>query len=161
MFSLRRKSFVAWIARIAACLPLALSGAWAHAQTVEVKEAWVRGTVAGQKGTGAFMNITSKAPARLVAVASPVAAVVEIHNMKMEGDVMRMFAVDGVDLPANQTVRLAPGGYHVMFIGLKQTLKAGDVVPLKLTFEMAGRKRETVDLKVEVRTLAGERKHAH
>jgi len=144
----------------AACVPLAFSCAFAHAQTVEVKDAWIRGTVSGQKGTGAFMNLTSKAPARLVGVASPVAAVVEIHNMKMEGDVMRMFAVDGVDLPANRTVRLAPGGYHVMFIDLRQTLKAGDVVPLKLTFELAGKKRETIDLKVEVRAVTGEKKHA-
>src|SRR5215831_15997066 len=85
---------------------------WAGAaQTVEVKEAWIRGTVPGQKGTGAFMEITSKRPARLVAAASPAAAVVEVHGMKMEGGVMKMFAVNALDLPANQTVKLAPGGY--------------------------------------------------
>jgi len=86
---------------------------------------------------------------------------VQIHNMKMEGGVMKMFAVDGVDLPANQTVKLAPGGYHVMLMDLKQQLKAGDHVPLKLTFEMADKKRETVELSVEVREVTGEKKQGH
>jgi copper(I)-binding protein len=131
------------------------------AQSVEVKGAWIRGTVSGQKGTGAFMELTSRQAARLVAAASPAAGAVEIHSMKMEGGVMKMFAVDGVNLPANQTVKLAPGGYHVMLMDLKQTLKAGDRVPLKLTFEMADKKRETVDLSVEVRAVTGEKKHGH
>jgi len=131
------------------------------AQGIEVKEPWIRGTVQGQTATGAFMEITSKAPARLVAAASPVANAVEIHNMKMEGGIMKMFAVDGVDLPANKTVKFGPGGYHVMLLDLKQTLKAGDRVPLKLTFELPGRKKETVDLSVEVRGVTGERKHGH
>jgi copper(I)-binding protein len=133
----------------------------AKAQPVEVKEAWIRGTVAGQKASGAFMSLTSRSPARLVAAASPVAGVVEIHNMKMEGNVMKMFAVDGIDLPANRTVKLAPGGYHVMLMDLKQTLKAGDRVPLKLTFEMADKKRETLDVTVEVRDVTGAPKHGH
>lgn len=144
-----------------AILWCALMTANASAQPVEVKEAWIRGTVAGQKASGAFMSLTSRAPARLVAAASPVAGVVEIHSMKMDGGVMRMFAVDGIDLPANQTVKLAPGGYHVMLMDLKRTLKAGDRVPLKLTFELAGKKREAVELEVEVRPVTGESKHGH
>jgi hypothetical protein len=139
----------------------ALVGVNAKAQPVEVKEAWIRGTVAGQKASGAFMSLTSRSPARLVAAASPVAGVVEIHNMKMEGNVMKMFAVDGIDLPANRTVKLAPGGYHVMLMELRQTLKAGDRVPLKLTFEMADKKRETLDVTVEVRDVTGTPKHGH
>jgi hypothetical protein len=138
-----------------------LVAANASAQTVEIKDAWIRGTVAGQKASGAFMSLTSRAPARLVAAASPVAGVVEIHNMKMEGNVMKMFAVDGIDLPANRTVKLAPGGYHVMLMGLKRTLKAGDRVPLKLTFELAGKKRETMEIDVEVRPVTGESKPGH
>jgi len=143
---------------MALCL---VSTGLAAAQTVQVAEPWIRGTVQGQKATGAFMNLTSKAPARLVAAASPAAGVVEIHNMKMEGGVMKMFAVDGIDLPAGQTVKLGPGGYHVMMMDLKQQLKAGDRVPLKLTFEMADRKRETLDLSVEVRDVTGAPKHGH
>jgi hypothetical protein len=139
----------------------ALWVASAQAQPVEIKDAWIRGTVGGQKATGSFMSLTSRAPARLVAAASPAAGVVEIHNMKMDGGVMRMFAVDGIELPANRTVKLAPGGYHVMMMDLKRTLKAGERVPLRLTFELAGKKRETVELEVEVRTVAGETKHGH
>lgn len=142
-------------------LACALSAAGARAQLVEVKDAWIRGTVAGQKATGAFMSLTSRAPVRLVAVASPAAGVVEIHSTKMEGGVMRMAAVDGVELPANRTVKLAPGGYHVMLMDLKRTLKAGERVPLRLTFELAGKKRETVELEVEVRPLTGEMKRGH
>lgn len=133
----------------------------AAAQGIAVKEPWIRGTVPGQTATGAFMEITSKAPARLVAVASPVAKAVEIHNMTMEGGVMKMFAVNGVDLPANKTVKFGPGGYHVMLLDLKHTLKAGERVPLKLTFELPDRKKESVELSVEVREVTGERKHGH
>lgn len=133
----------------------------ATAQTVEVKDAWVRGTVAAQKATGAFMELTSKSAARLVAASSPAAGAVEIHNMKMENGVMRMFPVDGVDLAAGRTVKLASGGYHVMLLDLKQPLAAGARVPLKLTFELPDKRRETVDVSAEVRSLSGERQHAH
>lgn len=150
-----------WQALVACgALGCALAVTHANAQGVEVKDAWIRGTVAGQKATGAFMSLTSRAPARLVAVASPVAGLVEIHNMKVDGSVMRMFAVNGIDLPANRTVKLASGGYHVMLMDLKRTLKAGDRVPLKLTFELAGGKRETIELDVEVRPVTGEPKHS-
>lgn len=133
----------------------------ACAQSVEVKDAWIRGTVPAQRATGAFMELTGKNNARLVAVESPAAGVVEIHNMSMKDGVMRMFPVDGVDVPAGKTVKLAPGGYHVMLMALKQQMKAGDSVPLKLTFELADKKRETLDLAVEVRDIKGERKGAH
>lgn len=133
----------------------------AQAQTVEIKDAWIRGTVAGQKASGAFMSLTSRAQARLVAAASPVAGVVEIHSMKMDGGVMRMFAVDGIDLPANRTVKLAPGGYHVMLMDIRRTLNAGERVPMKLTVELAGGTRETIELDVEVRTVSGAPKHGH
>ena len=145
----------------AACVPLALSCAGAQAPSVEVKDAWVRGTVAGQKATGAFMEITSKAPARLVAAASPAAGTVEIHDMKMENGVMRMFPVENVELPAGRAAKLAPGGHHLMFFDLKQPLKAGDRVALRLTIELADRRREMIELSVEVRSLTGAGKHAH
>jgi copper(I)-binding protein len=137
------------------------SGQPAAAQSISVKEPWIRGTVPGQRASGAFMEITSKVPARLVSAASPAAGAVEIHDMKMEGGVMKMRAVDGVDLPANRTVKLGSGGYHVMLLDLKRTLKAGDHVPLRLTFELADKKRETVDLWVEVRDLTGAPVHGH
>ena len=84
----------------------------ALAQTT-VKDPWVRGTVAQQKATGAFMQITSTQGGKLVSAASPLAGVVEIHEMKMEGNVMKMAAVAGLDLPAGKTVELKPGGQHI------------------------------------------------
>ena len=131
------------------------------AQSIEVKDAWVRGTVPAQKATGAFMEITGKSAVRLLRVDSPVAAAVEIHNMTMQNGVMKMFPVDGIDVPAGKTVKLAPGGYHVMMMGLKQQMKPGERVPLTLTFELADKKRESLALSVEVRDLAGNRTSAH
>lgn len=133
----------------------------ASAQSVEVKDAWVRGTVPAQKSTGVFMEIAGKNNSRLVSAESPVAGVVEIHNMTMTNGVMKMFQVDGIDVPAGRTVKLAPGGYHVMFMGLKQQMKPGERVPLKLTFELADKKRESVELSVEVRNIKGEKNHEH
>ena len=133
----------------------------AAAQSIDVRQPWIRGTVPGQTATGAFMEITSRLPARLVAVASPAAGAVEIHRMKMDGNVMRMSAVDGIDLPVNKVVRLAPGGYHVMMMDLKRPLKAGERVPLQLTIELADRRRETIALEVEVRDMTGEARHGH
>jgi copper(I)-binding protein len=133
----------------------------ARAQSVEVKDTWVRGTVPAQKVTGAFMEITGKKAVRLVSVESPVAASAEIHHMAMQNGVMKMSPVDSIDVPVGKTVKLAPGGYHVMLMGLKQQMKAGDRVPLKLTFELVDKKRESLELSVEVRDLAGDRKHAH
>ena len=128
----------------------------AYAQEITIKDAWIRGTVQGQGATGAFMEITGKSNARLVGVTSPLTKNVEVHNMKMENGVMRMFPVDSVDLPAGKPVKLAPGGYHVMLMGLQKPLNAGDTVPLQLTFELAGKKRETIDLSVAVRDIKGQ-----
>lgn len=125
-----------------------------QAQTVEVKDAWIRTTVQGQQGTGAFMNITAKDGAKLVGASSPVAGVVEVHEMKMEGDVMKMHAVPSLDLPAGQTVQLKPGGYHVMMMDLKQTLPKGSTVPLTLRFKDAKGAESQVELKVPVSTMA-------
>jgi copper(I)-binding protein len=129
------------------CLP-----AWAQ---VTVQEPWVRGTVAQQKGTGMFARITSAQPARLVSASSPAAGVVEIHEMAMEGNVMRMRALPGLDLPAGKTVELKPGGLHIMLIDLKQPLEPGKTVPVTLVVESGG-KRESLEVKVPVRTLAGQ-----
>jgi copper(I)-binding protein len=124
----------------------------AHAQ-VAVADAWVRGTVAGQKASGAFMTLTASADARLVEVRSPIAGVIEIHEMAMDGAVMRMRAVDGVDLPGGKDVALAPGGFHVMLMDLRQPLKAGDTVALTLVIEGRDKSRRTVEVRAPVRAL--------
>ncbi len=127
----------------------------AHAE-VTVKEPWVRATVTQQKATGAFMQITSTQDARLVAVQSPIAGVVEIHEMSMEKDIMRMRAMPGgLELPAGKTVELKSGGYHVMLMGLKQQMKEGAEVPMTLIIESKDKKRSAIEIKATVRSLTG------
>ena len=123
-----------------ALFALALLAGQAHAQAtapVAVDGAWARATVQGQKATGAFMRLTAKDGARLVRAESPAAGVVEVHEMKMEGNVMKMRALPGLDLPAGQAVELKPGGYHVMLMDLKAPLAKGASVPLTLVFQDA------------------------
>jgi periplasmic copper chaperone A len=138
---------------VAAALALVAAAA-AQAQTT-VKEPWIRGTVAQQKATGLFAQITSVQGGKLVSAATPVAGIVEVHEMAMDGNVMKMRAVDGgLDLPPGKPVELKPGGYHVMLMELKQQLKAGDTVPVTLVIQGKDGKRETLELKVPVRPLA-------
>ncbi len=130
----------------------------AYAQTpsanVEVKDAWVRSTVPGLKGTGAFMKITAKDGAKLVGVSSPVAGVGEVHEMKMEGDVMKMRALPLLDLPAGKAVELKPGGYHVMLMDLKQALVKDSKVPLTLVFKDAKGAESKMELSLPVSNVA-------
>ncbi|MHA7599104.1 copper chaperone PCu(A)C [Alicycliphilus sp. T452] len=121
---------------------------------VDVKNAWVRATVAGQGGTGAFMTLQAPSGARLVGVSSPVAGVAEVHEMKMDGGTMRMRAIAALDLPPRQSVALAPGGYHVMLMDLKEPLAAGSAIALTLRFEDAAGTRTERTLQAEVRQAA-------
>ena len=133
---------------------LSLSG-HLYAQNVDVKDAWVRTSVQGQKATGAFMKIIAKEGGTLVGVAILVAGVAEVHEMKMDGDVMRMRALpNGLALPAGKTVALTPGGYHVMLMDLKATLPKDSTIPLTLTFKNAKGEQSQVELKVPVATTA-------
>lgn len=129
--------------------------AWAQSTTVKVEDAWVRGTVATQKSTGAFMRLTPSANARLVSASSPVAGLVEIHEMAMDKDVMKMRQVPGLDLAAGRTLELKPGGYHVMLMDLKQPIKGGESVPITLVFEDAAKVRFTQEIQAPVTALGG------
>jgi copper(I)-binding protein len=137
---------------IATALALAIVSGPAWAQ-VAVSQAWVRGTVQGQKATGAFMQLRSTERTTLIAARSPVAGVVEIHEMKMENNVMRMRAIPKLELPAGQAVDLKPGGYHVMLMDLKQPLKKGDTVPITLSVQGKDGKTQEIEVKAEVREL--------
>ena len=130
----------------------------AHAQ-VTVADPWVRATVPQQKATGMFAQVTSAQGGKLVAASSSVADVVEIHEMAMDNNVMRMRPVTGLDLPAGKAVELKPGGYHVMLMGLKQQVKEGETVPVVLVFEGKDGKRENVEVKASVRALAAQGGH--
>lgn len=107
---------------------------------MEVASAWVRPTVQGQPAAGAYMTLRNhgKVGDRLVAVRMAIAGKSELHSMHMDGDVMRMRQVESVEVPAGRTVKLAPGGLHVMLIGPKQALTTGDKVVATLQFEKAG-----------------------
>jgi len=132
-------------------LLLALASCPALAQ-VAVTDAWVRGTVPGQKVTGAFMQLKSDADATLVGIASPAAQSVELHAMKSDGGLMKMRAVDTLTLPAGKVVELKPGGYHVMLVDVTRELREGATVPFTLTFLQDG-KRSTLQVDAKVRAL--------
>lgn len=130
----------------------------AHAQVdtsnVVIKDAWVRSTVPGQMGTGAFMKITAKTGTQLVGVSSPVAGVSEVHEMKMDKDIMKMRAMPALDLPAGKAVELKPGGYHLMLMDLKQPLLKDSKVPVTLTFKDAKGVQSRLELTLPVTNIA-------
>lgn len=131
----------------AAAALLALSAGSAAAQpvpgqanvnvNVNVSNAWVRTTIPGQQSTGAFMSLRAPTAMKLVAVSTPAAGIVEVHEMKMDGDIMRMREILQLELPAGKTVDLQPGGLHVMLMDLKQPFAKDTRVPFTLTFKDA------------------------
>jgi copper(I)-binding protein len=133
---------------------LALTVSLSAQAQVSVKDAWVRATVPQQKATGAFMQLQSAQDAKLVSAQSPVAGVVEVHEMSMDGGVMKMRAIPSLDLPAGKAVELKPGGFHVMLMDLKAQVKDGDTVPVTLVVEGKDGKRQSVELKVPARAAA-------
>lgn len=120
---------------------------------VSVTAPWIRATVPQQESTGVFMHLQSASDARLVGVSTPAAARSEFHQMEMRGQMMKMAQVESIDLAAGKGVNLASGGYHIMLIGLKRQLKAGEVVPLTIVVEHKDKKRERITLKVPVKPL--------
>lgn len=108
---------------------------------LELTGAFARATLPNQPVGGGYVTITNKGHEadRLVSATSPAAGEVQIHEMKMEGDVMKMRALpEGIEIAAGQSVALSPGGMHLMFMELKGAFKEGSEVPVTLTFEKAG-----------------------
>ena len=125
-------------------------------RTIRVSNPFVRATPPGAKVAGAFMTIKNQGTAtdRLVSASSPVAGLVEIHEMAMEGGMMKMRALKGIDLKPGATVELQPGGYHVMLMDLKEPLPKDSTVPLTLTFKDAKGVESKLELKVPVLAAA-------
>jgi copper(I)-binding protein len=151
-------------------LLLALAGGLAATATVahdfqlgplKIDHPWARPTVAGQSTGGGYFSVNNggSKPDRLLGASSPAAATVEVHEMRMEGDVMRMREIKALELPAGKLVTLAPGGLHLMLVGLKAPLKIGDKVPVKLRFEAAG--EIEVVLQVENKPAPAAEAHKH
>lgn len=136
----------------------ALWGMSAHAQSdaarVTVENAWARASVPGQQASGAFMRLTAQEPLTLVGVQTPAAGIGEVHEMKMEGDVMRMRAIDQLTLPQGVAVDLKPGGYHLMLQQLKAPLVKDTQLPLTLVFQNAKGETSRLSLEVPVRMMA-------
>ena len=127
---------------------------------ITIGHPYARATAAGQPIGSGYLSFANAGPAdKLVAISADVSKSVELHTMTMEGDVMRMRQVDAIELAPGQTVELKPGGYHVMFVGLKAPLKAGDKFPAKLKFEKAGEVEVTFN--VEAPAAAGAAEHKH
>ncbi len=133
----------------------ALLSSAALAQTVTVQDAWARATVQAQKSAGVFMRLSSATDARLVGASSPVAAIGEVHEMRLEGDIMKMHPLKGgLELPAGKTVELKPGSYHIMLMDLKTALTKDSTIPLTLNFVDAKGVESKTELTVPVKAMA-------
>ncbi|HUO44698.1 MAG TPA: copper chaperone PCu(A)C [Burkholderiales bacterium] len=124
---------------------------------VTVSDAWIRATAPGQTSAAVYLQIKSDAAAKLVGASSPAAKTAQIHEMSMQGNVMKMRPIDALDLPAGKTVELKPGGYHVMLENIAKPLKKGATVPVTLTIEGADKQRQSLEVKAEVREAQPEK----
>lgn len=122
---------------------------------VTVDEPWVRTTVPQQTSTGAFMRLTAQSDSKLVSAATPVAEHVELHQMTMENDIMKMRQIPELTLAAGEPVALRPGGYHIMLIGLKKQISAQDQIPITLTFEDKAGHRTQMEIQATARSPQG------
>lgn len=119
---------------------------------LKIENPQARATVPAQKMSGGFLKIENKGGAdKLLSASSPASKTMELHTMTMDGNVMKMREVKTIEVPANGSVELKPGGLHLMFMDIKAPFKAGESVPVKLKFQKAGE----VEIKVPVRDISG------
>ena len=146
--------FIRLLSLIAVAAALA-SPVWAadyKLGSLEIDQPWTRATAPTAKTGGGFVTITNKGttPDRLVAVRSAASDKVEVHEMKMDGNVMRMREIDkGLEIPPGATVTLKPGGYHIIFMELKAPFAKDAKVPVTLVFEKAG----SIDVELAVQAM--------
>lgn len=133
-----------------------LLAAPAMADSVKVDNPWVRATAPGQKVAGGFMNLTADVDMTLIGGSSPVSNHVELHFMRMENGVMEMREMKQIPLPKGKTVSLAPGGLHVMFIGLKSPIREGQKVPLTLIVKGADGKEQKLAVEAAVKRTSSD-----
>jgi copper(I)-binding protein len=145
MYSLRRS--------VSAAALLCSTVSFAHAADVAtVANAWSRPTVPGQSVAAAYFDITANVPATLIAADTSAADKAELHNMSMDGGVMKMRPVARLDLPAHQTDKLGPGGYHLMLVDIKHPLRVGDRLQITLTVQDSKGTKSTLPVSVDVRS---------
>ncbi|QWD71881.1 copper chaperone PCu(A)C [Polynucleobacter sp. UB-Raua-W9] len=124
---------------------------------IKIENAYTRATMPGQQVAGGFMKIENKGNStdQLLSANSPIAGEVQLHEMAMEGNVMKMRQVKDIAVPAGGAVELKPGGLHLMFMNIKAPLSAGETVPVKLKFAKAGE----VEVKMPVNAMGQNAKH--
>jgi len=147
--SLGRRPAAIRLLLAALVLPTTLFAASAHAEeTLRIERAWTRATVPAQKAAGGFLRLTNTSTQddRLIAGSCLRAERVELHSMRLDGEVMRMRPVPAIPVPAAQATLLSPGGFHLMLIGLKAPLSAGEKVAVKLRFELAGEREVQLEV---------------
>ena len=135
----------------------------AFAEQLTVENAYVRATIPGTSVSSAYMEIVnhSDKPLVLLAASSPVTDRIEIHQHTMEDGMMKMRKQASLTIPAHQTVMLQPGGYHLMIFNLATGLKAGEQIPLKLTFEGGESLQVTLPVQSIVREKSQQSHHHH
>jgi copper(I)-binding protein len=147
---------------LAALMAALASSAFAHEfelGKLKIGHPWARATVAANGGAFLSVENTGTTPDKLLRASTDVAGTVELHTHIKEGDIMRMRQVQAIDIPVNQKVTLAPGGFHIMLMGLKKKLVEGERFPLTLEFEKAG--KITVEIAIDKPGASGTEQHKH
>jgi copper(I)-binding protein len=116
-----------------------------------VQNAWVRPTIGEQDATSAYLTITSPKDLTLIGVSSPIAKIAELHEMKMEGDIMRMRMAERIEIKSSEALELKPGGFHAMLMALTTPIVAGQEIELSLHFEQLDGSKIEMPLKVFAR----------
>jgi len=146
--------------KIGAAIGIALSGTVSAQNAlvgpIKIENGYTRATAPGQQVAGGFLKIENKGAAdQLISASSPAAGEVQLHEMAMEGNVMKMRQVKDIAVPAGGAVELKPGGLHLMFVNIKAPFSTGETVPVKLTFAKAGE----VEVKMPVNVMGQNVKH--
>lgn len=128
-------------------------GIHAQPQKPQIEQAWAAATVPGQPVGAAYMRINSQEPLSLMRVETPAASRVQVHAMHTENGVMKMREIRELQIPASQPVELAPGGTHLMLLGLKKSLKVGERVPLTFTFRRADKTEIRVSVNAPIKPM--------
>lgn len=136
------------------------SSAWAD---ITVQDAWVRATIPAQRATGAFMNIQTTEAVSLIGARSNLSKVTEVHEMRMENNVMKMQAIARIDISPDKPLNLKPGSYHIMLMELNKPATAGERVDLTLIFEKTDKSRFEKNISADIKplTMKAHGTHAH
>ena len=147
--------------RFGGLLAALLLSAGVYAGDIRIEGAWLRATAPGQEAASPGFSITSKQPAMLLGVSSTASSAVEMHSMTHEKGMMKMREVNSIEIPAGKRVNLGESGYHLMLVGLRAPLKAGENIPLTLTIKEANSRTVKVEIKAEVKPLTTTKAATH